>query len=375
MTSPRFDLERRCTPRQSWPGTDQAAWEAAIAPHKLLETDSGLASHWAPRSRALVESSYGRWLGWLERSGDLDAFCAPGARVTRERVELYLAMLEGLQSAPYTIATRIRGLADAIRVMEPAGEWHWLVRAANRAQARATPVKDVAGRLQPAEEVLQLGLDMMEAADHSRFRGNHDRAILFRDGLILAALVLRPVRISNYAGIIVGGQLRRAGDGWQLVFSSEETKTRRALEFPWPDGLAPSLERYLDHHRPMLFQGKNPKKDTNALWVATGGAALSTSELTRRITMRTADEFGTGINPHSFRDIAATTIATEDPENITGVPSVLGHTRLETSERHYNKAKMVDATCRYQDAVGAIRKGRGGSHEQLEMGRSARRST
>jgi len=48
-----------------------------------------------------------------------------------------------------------------------------------------------------------------------------------------------------------------------------------------------------------------------------------------------------------------------DPENVTGVAGVLGHSSLETSEKYYNRANMVDANNRYQQTLRALRRGRG----------------
>lgn len=75
-----------------------------------------------------------------------------------------------------------------------------------------------------------------------------------------------------------------------------------------------------------------------------------------RIVKVTRDAFGVPINPHAFRHMAATRIATDNPENITDVMAMLGHASPETAERHYNRAKMLDAGGRYQGTVKANRK-------------------
>jgi integrase/recombinase XerD len=355
VTHPMFDPARRCTPVTDWPEADQAAWRIALAPQDPFEPEAGFASRWAPSTRRKIETGYGRWLGWLERSELLDPCSTPASRVTRERVRAYLAMLQAMQCAPYTVANHLQDLGDALRAMAPSGDWAWILKAAGRVHQQARPIKDFHARMRPAEEVLQLGLDLMDAAEHQRFRTPHDRAVLFRDGLTLAALIHRPLRIMNFAAITIGRNLQRRGDKWWLSFSKEEVKTKRPLECTWPEALYEQLDHYLDVHRPALLDGA----ESEALWVAKGGAGMSTTVLAYRITKRTEDEFGKSINPHMFRHIAATTIATDDPENITGVAGVLGHSTLETSEKHYNKAKMVDAGRRYQSTVKSARKSRG----------------
>ena len=59
------------------------------------------------------------------------------------------------------------------------------------------------------------------------------------------------------------------------------------------------------------------------------------------------DRFDTFIDespcPHLFRDCAATTVATADPEHVGMIASLLGHTNGRTSEAYYNQAKCIEA--------------------------------
>ena len=82
---------------------------------------------------------------------------------------------------------------------------------------------------------------------------------------------------------------------------------------------------------------------------------MGASAIEYQIRRRTEDEFGTAINPHSFRRLTATTVATFDPENVQAAAAVPGHSSLRTTQKHYNKAKMVDAGRRYHDALGKQR--------------------
>ena len=45
----------------------------------------------------------------------------------------------------------------------------------------------------------------------------------------------------------------------------------------------------------------------------------------------TAERFGQSLSPHLFRDCAATTIATDDPDHVAIIPSILGHTTSRTA--------------------------------------------
>jgi integrase/recombinase XerD len=74
-----------------------------------------------------------------------------------------------------------------------------------------------------------------------------------------------------------------------------------------------------------------------------------------RLVERTQAAFGKPINPHCFRDIAATTIADVDPEHVRIAAQVLGHRTFTTTERHYIHAKMMAATRRHQEHILRLR--------------------
>ena len=79
------------------------------------------------------------------------------------------------------------------------------------------------------------------------------------------------------------------------------------------------------------------------------GIYFAISELTK-------ERFGHVVNPHLFRDSAATSIAIEDPEHVHIVRSVLGHASLQTSERYSTHAQTVEASRRYQRRILELRR-------------------
>ena len=92
------------------------------------------------------------------------------------------------------------------------------------------------------------------------------------------------------------------------------------------------------------------------LWLSKSGSPMFPSKLYERIVLLTRKRFGQPINPHAFRDVAATAIATRDPKHVQITPSVLGHTRLSTSERYYNHARSLEAGKLYQSCILALRR-------------------
>ncbi len=91
--------------------------------------------------------------------------------------------------------------------------------------------------------------------------------------------------------------------------------------------------------------------------------------LYRRITKVTRRLFGEAINPHLFRDAAATSIAIEDPSHVRMAAAILGHSSLATTEAYYNQAKAIEAGRLHQQNIAALRKRFG----QTRLPRQSRR--
>jgi integrase/recombinase XerD len=74
-----------------------------------------------------------------------------------------------------------------------------------------------------------------------------------------------------------------------------------------------------------------------------------------RVTTVTERLIGRPINPHLFRDFAATFIAEQAPAEVRIISRILGHTDLRTAEDYYNQASMLSAHKRYTDTLAQIR--------------------
>ena len=99
----------------------------------------------------------------------------------------------------------------------------------------------------------------------------------------------------------------------------------------------------------LMAQGKHPDSRTaSTLWVTRLGTPVTPNRMWWNICKRTRERFGHTINPHLFRDAAATSIAIEDPVHVRMIARILGHTSMATAERHYNQATSVEAARRYQ---------------------------
>jgi len=174
----------RCLPLEGWPVMDRLAWKAAHRSGGLLE-DDGLAANWVAATSSIIARGYGRFLSYVAASDDLESFASPQERVTRTRVEAYVAHLrEQVHSS--TLAARIRELTRAMCVMEPVTDWAWLRSISARLRRSATPARDDRVRLLPAKTLFDLATNLMERAETTTSLPGWRRALLFRDGLMIA---------------------------------------------------------------------------------------------------------------------------------------------------------------------------------------------
>jgi integrase len=321
----------------------------------MFEPESPAAS-WSERSRTKTARGYGRWLSWLFGKELLDLEQSPDDRVTEPRVKTYIVDLVGTSNGGYTVVCRIQELYDAIRVMAPDRDWSWLRRIQNALRARAVPVRDKRARMQPAGELSKLGRALMQSAETALDKPLLARAVRYRDGMMIALLAHRPLRGANFGAITLGVHLIPQRHEYALSFRAEEVKSRRPIITAVPATLVPALTRYIEYYRPLLLTrgGRQDPASCDALWVSETGVALNPLSIPNRIKKHTKAAFGKHICPHLFRDCVATTIAIDDPTHVRGIISILGHSTLAISEKHYNQARGLDASRRYQQVIAEL---------------------
>jgi integrase/recombinase XerD len=345
----RIAPRQPCRTVEQWPAADQAAWAQAFVPGDPF-SPGGLGAGWALKSRRSIAAGYGKWLAWLDGKGLLDPKAAPVSRATKPMLAAYTKHLQADYS-PFTVQGRIQQVGDALRVMSPDHDLRWISRGAWRLRNKAVPITDKRARLQSPIRLVALGMRLMEDAQAEEV--TLQTAMTFRDGLIIAFLAYRPVRAKNLAMICCGQHLARRGEDWWVAFAGGEMKNKRPLEFPFPDALSPHLETYLNIYRPVLLTvaGRRAPAAVPQLWASRRATALCQQTIGDHIKRRTRAEFGIALNPHGFRDCAATWIATYDPEHVQIVAAILGHSCMETSERYYNLARGLEAGRRYHREI------------------------
>jgi integrase/recombinase XerD len=210
-----------------------------------------------------------------------------------------------------TVASYLGVLCIVVLAIFPENDWHWLKAVQTSMQRRSAPSRNKRERLVPADQLMQLGLDLTEAAKQTLDQlGESDvnaRRLVaaardYRDGLTIALLALRPLRVKNLLAIEIGQHLhlRQSGGRHTLHFTALETKNGRSLNAIWPESLQPVLTHYLQKVRPRLIATKvpmdpaHPSRPLGAkLWVAQGGTPLTAGGLYKALGPTHAGVLGT----------------------------------------------------------------------------------
>ena len=82
---------------------------------------------------------------------------------------------------------------------------------------------------------------------------------------------------------------------------------------------------------------------------------MKESTLRSLINRYTQKEFGTAVWPHLFRDCLLTSMAVDQPDMMRIGATLLGHASSRTGEKHYNQARMLDASRRYGSTILELR--------------------
>jgi integrase len=312
-----------------------------------------------------MEKGYGRWLAWLDDGSLLDDQVAPGDRITPDRVRAYARDLEA-ENATGTVVARLIELKVVAAIVDSGRDWSWIYRFASGVRTRHKPARPKRNRLVHIGRLLDLGLDLMAAAETERTPLRRFKS--YRDGLLVAALATRPLRLRNLTGLVLGQTLIRQGRGWWIQIPAAQTKTKEPVEEPWPDELVPHLETYLADHRAgiVALRGSSASTASDPLWLSMYGLPLTDNGIYNRIVARTREGLGQPINPHLFRDCAATSVAIDDPAHVGIASRLLGHRNQLTTERYYNQARSIEASRRMQDSLLARRNGLFGAADDLD---------
>jgi integrase/recombinase XerD len=312
-----------------WPAEDRARWQAAFKAGDRFD-EAGAGSHLAATTRDAQRESYARFLGFLSQARPDLLDLPPEARIDRNSVTDYVAWRRSFRKN-LRISIDLRLLRGALKLICPDVDWSWLLAIVKRiaaAERRSRPKY----HLVTSEQLYALGLNLMDRADaNAAGQVCKTHAFQYRDGLIIAFLALIPLRSRSLAAIRIGKHLVKAGTAWTLDIPAEDTKTRRALDYPIAMELSARIDEYLERFRCHI---PGTKKHAG-LWASNLGTPMGGDGIYVAVRIRTRKAFGFGVNLHRFRHAAASFWSIHDPANVRGAKDLLGQTTFGPTENHY----------------------------------------
>jgi len=308
---------------------------------------------WSEARCRIAEQAYGQWLSYLRLHQDLDAAAAPEDRVTAQHIGAFINDLQS-RIAPCSVAMMLGALQRMLEVMAPEMDWDWLKEASSDLKVQATPSRDKRAHMVSPEQLFELGIKLLTEARAEESENNHYGATKGRDGMIIALLICCPIRMANLLEIEVGRHLVFDTDRYLLRFADEETKTGDAYVGELPPELAPWIDEYLKRHRVKLLARAEKPIPTPRLWIDRWGKPMMEHSIRDQIEKRSRDAFGPHIWPHLFRAIAVTGLVDHTPEEIAIAADLLGHSTLQTTQKHYILAQGTCAQGRRSEAAKGI---------------------
>jgi len=317
-------------PEIEWSAAEKACWDllgARLARDRLR-----------PGSIDAYRKAYALWLRYLRSAGTSSPLGSPMSDVPSALLHGFLDALRRRTSAATTlnIGRRLRRL---IHTADPAARATSLDAAIARAR-RELPLREGAGIPLSSEALLREGRRLIASgkARLCRRRSSAGTAaegrILVRDGLMVALLAMRPMRIGAFVGLRLRDSviLYRAA-AW-LRIRADQSKTGCPMEIPFPPMLFADLLFYLRRVRPS-FRGSTSRTD---LWASDRGPMSEelALQIIHRVSVRA---FGFSVSPHYFRHAAATFLAEDHPAFVRLATDILGHADPVTTERFYNHAR------------------------------------
>src|SRR5262249_37316904 len=155
------------------------------------------ASHLKLVTRIDLTKRYGYFLDFLARSQRLDSKAAPGAHVTLENVERYLAELRSRVSS-VTVYGSICKLRRTAQLIAPERDLRWLIEIERDLNSEMRP-RAKRDRLVLADVLIEAGLALITEAVANDGLTELARARRVRNSLMVALLACCPIRLKNFA--------------------------------------------------------------------------------------------------------------------------------------------------------------------------------
>ena len=256
-----------------------------------------------------------------------------------------------------SLADYVGRIYAACLSLYPEQDWGWLKHDWRAMTRLAEASRDKHASLVPIDELYLFGIQLMHRAfDMPR---TLRAATLYRDGLFIALIALRPKRLSNIAMLQVNVTLLMDAGGRPETIAFTKTKNGSASSTPYPLlHLGVYHDIWWKQFRPILL-GNRP--DRGHVWIGKDGNAITPAQLWRQMRNRTGAPapggLGKAIGVHIVRTIYATSMAemTSDPTLLRLTPWMLDHRDPRSIEPYNLQASGMAAAAELERAADLLR--------------------
>lgn len=345
------DPQRRCLPLSEWPEEDRRRWQSAVTPKgRGRVTGRSAVAHLKPITVEKYMEGYGRWLGFLQWRGALDADKAPENRVTEDAAADYIDTLLELGNAGHAVWNRLQELKAALKLVAPGIDFGWLLYPGGVDVRHRLDMTRRTFMVHHPRKLYRWGFDLMKLV--LTLNGPRRRQVMLRDGLMIALLAARAMRRRSVEAMELDTQVRRIDGQWHILLGAKDMKTGREIAYPVPPSLNGWIDRYVAVERVELLAGHS----CEAFWVNWGGKPLRAAGIEKRIRWHSAKKFGAegAFGPHRFRYGIATVAPVADPTAPANGAVLLGITHGTFTEA-YDRGDREVAAQRYITGLEAER--------------------
>ena len=226
--------------RHNWSTEERDAFNRALRKGDDFQP-GGLAEHWSPRTVGHAELAWGRFRQFCIEAGWLgESFEGFSPLFQLEKLRLYYWSLKP-NLAPVTVLKWMTDLGLAVRVMAPEIDRRDYKRVLAKIGARAVRVRKIKENLVAPDESVKLANKLMSSAESASFQGKR-AALKFRNGCLVLAFALVPLRRKEWQQVNIGQELDLGTTPAQLRFKAGQLKVKsKAREEPLPLDLDAAL--------------------------------------------------------------------------------------------------------------------------------------
>lgn len=164
---------------------------------------------------------------------------------------------------------------------------------------------------------------------------------------MVAVITPCPIRRKNFADLSIGKDFIRLNRGWTILLPPDKVKNGEQVSLEVPGFLTEFIDHYIDNVRSTFPGGTCSSK----LWLTWFGKSMSGHAVYLRMVEVTEKHFGKALNPHIFRDCAATFLSWESPAAAKAGQGLLMHRSDRTTQKHYTHARQIEAGRRVNELL------------------------